>query len=195
MEPKHIITHIPRDLEINYIGLDLNATLLATTNYSDNEDYKPPLRNGWEIFFGNCKKRNIKVIASSDINDYSDLSIRLWEGGMKLGKNTEISDITNFIGNYFEGFIHCPHIERENYNSAKDFEKWIKDCFSEIKIKIDKEKLVIIGDNFLADIIGAEKLPAKSIFVPRYYNPAKIIKDSKYEIFYTPYEMDNLIEV
>jgi hypothetical protein len=175
--PRGLIDYIPKDLDITDIALDIFGTLLVADSCDDSEMFPYP-RPGYEKHFDSCNKRNIRVITSSDM---SALTVRMCLQDQHFP--LENPNLIHFM-------IQCPN------NGIKDFESWASVYGEIFKREINPKKLVVIGDNFHADILGAEEFGAYSIFVPRYKTQhPEGVKETKYQHLYTPRPFSELVEV
>jgi len=188
--PLGLIDFVSRDMDIEYIGLDIFGTLLVGDACDDSEVYPYP-RPGYKEFFDACKKRNINVIISSDAEPLTvamALRDQHFPGILDYTEPNAVKRITN--SGLFHYAIQCP-----NPNGMKDFEAWAyvyKELFGR---EINPKKLVVIGDTFSADILGAELFGAYSIFVPSYKTFCENDKKETHTHFYTPKHFSELVEV
>lgn len=128
---------------IRVVALDVYGTILAFNDY----EYSCPSRKGLGDFFDNCEKRGIKVVTSSDVptgNVKNDLKI-----AFKLARDERLSL------DKFDDFFQLDQ-------GVKDFSVIIE------HYNIIYGELLVVGDNYHKDIIGALRLGAKAIHCPVY---------------------------
>ena len=126
---------------IKVVALDVYGTVLAF----DDNDYSCPPRKGLLAFLQDCRRRGIKVVTSSDGftgNVKNDLTMAF---KLNSGKGLSLD--------YFDEFFQLNQ-------GVKDFSVIIG------YYDIVPQELLVIGDNFNKDIIGALKLGTRAIHCP-----------------------------
>lgn len=142
------------------VALDIYGTVLAFDDY----DYSCSPRDGLEVLLDKCDEQGIKVVTSSDAftgNVRNDLEI-----AFKLVPERKLSL------ERFDGFFQLDQ-------GIKDFSIIIG------HYNILPVELLVIGDNFNKDIIGALRLGARAVHCPafsvdegRHWNLGEIDLDS-----------------
>jgi hypothetical protein len=131
-------------VKIKYVFLDIYGTVLCS---DDHENIMPP-RTGIENFFDHCNSINVPIIATSD------------------------ADIESLLFDLKDCFEKFPQ-RKMNTNRFNAFEKMEKEGYKKFmplieKYRVAPENVLVIGDNQLADIYGAEIIGANRLLVPRY---------------------------
>ncbi len=115
--------------------------IYGTVLASDDPDNELPFRKGLEKFFDNCFSKKIKVVSSSDA-PIETTKIDLQSAGLDTNK--------------FDRFYQLNQLPR------KDFSIIIGDY------RIQPRELLVIGDNYGKDIMGAIEHGACFLQVPEY---------------------------
>lgn len=129
-------------MAIKVVALDIYGTVLN----ADDHDSEYPPRRGLSQFIDECDRRGIAVVTSSD--DYTN-SVK-----MNLGVAFEVAGDKSLHLARFSGFFQL--------YGMKDFSVILE------HFNITGDQLLVIGDNFDADIRGAREAGAKAIHCPKY---------------------------